>query len=139
MDDLKQGGLDDDRRRPYLHFLTLTLGIVVALVVVGLLPTRHVAGEGAWVAMLAGCGISMLGALVGTVPVMLARGLAAAETVPAVMLSIGLRLAVVILLAFAAVRSGWFEPAPLLVWLVLSHAFLQVADIRLAKQVLYSK
>lgn len=135
MDDLKATALG----APYLRFLALTLGTVAVLMVVGLVPTRHLAGESGALAMVAGCAIAIVGALVGTVPVVLARERAAAETVPAVLLSIVLRLGVVVLLAFAAMRSGWFEPAPLLLWLVLSHAFLQVADLRFVKQVLYSK
>ena len=123
--------------KPYSSFLVLTAGIVVALVVVGLFPTRQLAGDGAVAAMVAGCGISFVAALFGTVPVMLARGQAAPATVPAVMLSIAMRLGAVILLGLAAMWSGWFQNGPLLIWLVFSHALLQVADIRLTQQVLY--
>lgn len=137
MRDLKSTEIGSSR--PYLGFLGLSLGIVAALVVVGLLPTQKLAGEEGWMAMLAGCAIGVIGAVVGTGPVLLAQGRAATRVVPAVMMSIGLRLGVVLLLAFAALQSGWFEPAPLLLWLVLSHGFLQVADIRFVKQVLYSR
>lgn len=133
-DSTRHGG---SASRPYLSFLALTAGILVTLMAVGQLPTRHWAGEGAVLAMIAGCAISFVAALVGTVPVVLARGQEAPATVPAVMLSITLRLGVVIALGLAAVWSGLFEVAPLLVWMVLSHAVLQVADVRLAQQVLY--
>ncbi len=128
---------DGSAGRPYLSFLALTVGIVVALLAVGQFPTRRWAGDAAVLAMVAGCSISFIAALLGTVPVILARGQAAPNTVPAVMLSIAMRLGVVILLAITAMWSGWFENGPLLVWLVLSHAVLQVADIRLTQQVLY--
>ncbi len=128
---------DGSVSKPYLSFLALTAGIVVALVAVGQFPTRQLAGDGAVLAMVVGCSISFVAALLGTVPVVLARGLAAPSTVPAVMLSIAMRLGVVILLAISAMWSGWFENGPLLVWLVVSHALLQVADIRLTQQILY--
>lgn len=123
--------------RPYLSFLSLTAGIVVALLAIGLIPTRRLAGDEAVTAMLAGCAISFAAALLGTVPVILARGQAAPATVPAVMASIAVRLGAVIVLGVAAAWSGWFETVPLLIWLVLSHAALQVADIRFTRQVLY--
>jgi hypothetical protein len=122
----------------FLGFLALTGGIVVGLMAVGLIPTRRLAGDGALGAMAAGCLISFAAALVGTVPVMLARGQAAPDTVPSVMASMALRLGAVILLGVAAVWSGWFENGPLLIWLLLSHTALLVADVRLTKRVLYS-
>ena len=122
----------------YLGFLALTSAIVVGLMAVGQFPTRQLAGDGALAAMVAGCLISFVAALVGTVPVMLARGQAAPDTVPPVMLSMALRLGTVILLGVAAMWSGWFESAPLVIWLLLSHAALLVADIRLTKRILYS-
>ncbi len=136
---------DDLRKRepetgkaPYWRFLVLAVGIVAALIALGHVPTQRLAGEDGLAAMVAGCGISVLAALFGTVPVMLARGLAASQTVPAIMLSIVFRLVAVLILGVAAAVSGWFEPTPLFIWLILSHAFLQIAEIRLAKQVLYT-
>ncbi len=124
--------------KPYLSFLTLAAAILTVLVVLGILPTRRLAGEEAIVSMVAGCSFGFLAALLGTLPVLLARGQVASGTVPAVMMSILVRTSAVIILGFAAAQSGWFETKPLLIWLVLSHASLQVADIRFTKQVLYT-
>jgi len=136
-DDLKKRELDTGKTA-YWSFLLLAVGIVAALIVLGHIPTQRLAGEEGLAAMVAGCGISVLAALFGTVPVMLARGMAASQTVPAVMLSIVLRLVAVLTLGVAAAVSGWFEPAPFFIWLILSHSFLLIAEIRLAKQVLYT-
>ncbi len=122
----------------YLSFLALTTGIVVGLMALGQFPTRQLAGDGALTAMVAGCLIGFVSALVGTVPVMLARGQAGPDTVPPVMMSMAMRLGAVILLGIAAVWSGWFENGPLVIWLLISHTALLVADIRLTKQILYS-
>ncbi|MEM7582383.1 MAG: hypothetical protein AAF560_03305 [Acidobacteriota bacterium] len=124
--------------QPYLSFLTLAATILAVLIALGIIPTRRLAGENAQAALIAGCAISFIAALVGTLPIVLARGKTASNTVPAVMGSIALRTTVVLLLGFAAVQSGWFEPKPLLIWIVLSHASLQLADIRFTKQVLYT-
>lgn len=137
MDDLHDNG-PHATLGPCKSFLALSLGTIAALGAVGLAPTRWLGGDGSLAAMAAGCTISLVAALLGTIPVFLARGKDPAGTVPAVMSAIALRLGVVILLGFVAIRSGWFEPAPLLIWLVLSHAFLQVAEIRLTRQVLYT-
>ncbi len=122
----------------YSGFLALAAGIVVCLMAVGVVPTRWLAGDGALAAMAAGCLISFAAALVGTVPVLLARGQAAADTVPSVLAAMALRLGAVILLGVAAAWSGWFDLGPLLVWLLLSHTALLVADIRWTRQTLYS-
>lgn len=122
----------------FLGFLALTTGIVVGLMALGLFPTRQFAGDGALASMVAGCLISLAAALVGTVPLMLARGQAASDTVPSVMMSMAMRLGAVILLGIAATWSGLFETAPLVIWLMISHTVLLVADIRLTQRVLYS-
>ncbi len=136
-DDLTRG---EHRPSPgaYLSFLGLTAGIVVGLMALGTFPTRQLAGDGALPAMAAGCLVSLVAALIGTVPVMLARGQAATNTVPSVLMSMVMRLGAVILLGVAAAWSGRFEIAPLLIWLMISHTALLVADIRLTRQVLYS-
>ncbi len=136
-DDLKKRAREG-RNTPYWSFLALAAGTVATLIALGHGPTRRLAGDEGLAAMVAGCGISVLAALFGTVPVMLARGLAASQTVSAVMMSIILRLVAVLVLGVAAAMSGWFEAAPLFIWLVVSHAFLQIAEIRLTKQVLYA-
>lgn len=119
-------------------FLALTAAIVAGLMALGFLPTRQLAGDGALAAMVAGCLISLVGAVAGTLPVTLARGRAAADTVSSVMLSMAMRLGVVVVLGVAAAWSGWFEVGPLVVWLLLSHTALLVADVRFTKQTLYS-
>ncbi len=128
----------DNALAPYLSFLALAVAILAVLITLGIIPTRRLAGDDAVAAMIAGCLISVFAALLGTIPVMLARGRGASSTIPAVLMSILLRTSAVIVLGFLAFRSGWFEAKPLLIWMVLSHASLQVADIRFTKQVLYT-
>lgn len=124
--------------RHYQSFLALAGAILVGLMLVGYLPTRSLTEGEPAPAMIAGCVISLVAALVGTLPVMLAQGRAAAETVPAVLQSILIRLLAVVMLGVAVSFSGWFDVTTLLVWLVIGHAALMVADIRFTKQVLYT-
>lgn len=134
-DDLESGRAG---ARALYGFLALTAAIVAGLMALGFLPTRQLAGDGALAAMVAGCLISLVAAVAGTLPVILARGRPAADTVPSVMLSMAMRLGVVIVLGVAAAWSGWFEIGPLVVWLLVSHTALLVADVRFTKQILYS-
>lgn len=123
--------------RHYLHFLALAVLILILLVALGTVPTRRWGGDPALLAMATGLGIALVAALAGTLPICLARGRKPHETVPMVMMSVGVRLMVALLLAFAAVTLGGLVVKSLVVWLVVGHAALMVADLRFTKSMLY--
>ena len=124
--------------RGYLSFFGLAVGVTVALVLIGALPTKHYAGADALLSMLAGCGISLLASLVGAVPIMRTRGKPTREAAVAVMAAMGLRFVLVLILGLATALSGCFMVAPLLVWLALSYVVLLVVDTCFAASVLKS-
>ena len=118
--------------RGYLGFSGWACGTTVLLVLLGWLPTKRYAGSDALLSMFAGCGISLFASLAGAVPILRARGKPAREAIVAVMAAMGLRVCLVVILGLAAVLSGWFQVAPLLIWLALSYVVLLVVDTRLA-------
>ncbi len=126
-------------RARYLGFLKLALAIFAVFLAVGYLPTERLAGESGLTAMVAGCGVSLVGSVAGTLPFLLSGSRTQTETLPAVMGSIALRLAVVIALATGVAWSGAFAVKPLLVWVAISHAGLLVADTRYARAEVMSR
>ena len=121
------------KRAAFARFLALALGMLALLLVLGYWPTRRF-GEPAVLAMLAGSAVSLVASLVGAVPVVLTHGVPLPQSMPAVMGSIALRLAVVLALGLAVALSGWLPKAPFLIWLAISHAGLLVADTTFARQ-----
>jgi hypothetical protein len=106
--------------------------MVIALCLVGWLPTRRLAGAEGPGAMAAGCAVSLLSAaLAGWLLIAVA-----AETPEARMqrsfLAMTVRLAVVVVLGAAAVLSGEFARAPLLFWIGAAYVALLPLEVRLA-------
>ncbi|MFQ5351194.1 MAG: hypothetical protein ACE5EG_12195 [Thermoanaerobaculia bacterium] len=121
-------------RRRYLLFLVALVGPTGALLAVGYLPTRSLAGEAALPAMLLACAVSFVGSAVGGLPIATAResGLEGLKRFTASMV---LRLLVVAVLAGAVI---WFldpERRPFLLWLAISYLVLLVADTGFAQAV----
>jgi hypothetical protein len=90
------------RGRRYLRFLGLAVLVVVALLGIGFLPTRRLAGDEALPAMLVGCLIGLTSA-----------GVAA-------------------WLRVAAALGGTLARMPLLFWLATSYVALLPLEVRLA-------
>ncbi len=117
----------------YLRFLAWVVAVTAALALVGWVPTRRLGGEEAIPAMLAGCAVGILASALGGVPIALVRGGQTART-QALLLSMAIRLGAVVILAVAAVLSGWFLRAPLLLWVAISYVVQLVVDTRYALQ-----
>jgi hypothetical protein len=116
----------------YARFLGLAVAVVLALCVVGWLPTTRLAGAAAVPAMLAGCAIGLVSAA-------LAGGLlivVSAETPEGRMqrgfLAMVVRLAVVVVLGAAAALSGELARQPLLFWIGTAYVALLPLEVRLA-------
>ena len=120
----------------YLRFLAWAVAVAAVLVVLGWVPTRRLGGESAVPAMFAGCVVVILASALGAVPIALAGGArgGSAQRTQAVLLSMAVRLGAVVLLAVAAVLSGWFPRKPLLLWVAISYVAMLVVDTRYALQ-----
>ncbi len=121
---------------PYLRFLAWALGILALLILAGYGPTLRLGGDKALPSMLVACGITLIGSLAGTVPVFLARRQTLPEAMPAVMGSIALRLVLVLAGGLAVALADVVARVPFLVWLVISHTGLLVADTVFTRSVL---
>ncbi len=112
----------------YRRYALQSSGLLLALWVVGFLPTRHLAPEEGLQGMFIGGCLAWLASWVGTVPIHRSRHKSHLDSMSAVMGSIALRLVVAMVLALAAALSGFLDPAPLLLWVAIAHAGLLVAD-----------
>jgi hypothetical protein len=111
-----------------LWLLALAMIVAVMTAAIGYYPTTRIGGRGAVVGMLAGCAISLIGSFVGSIPIVLALHGPARRMPQAVLTSTALRFLVVLLLALSAALSGWFDRAPLLVWVAISYVLLLAVD-----------
>ncbi len=94
----------------------------VALVgAVGYFPTVRLAGELAWHGLLAGCAVGMAANWIGLASMFWVRFDDPKHRATATLTAMGVRFAAVLMLGLASALSGWFELAPLLIWVVISH------------------
>ena len=115
----------------YRRFLAWTVGVGVALVLLGYAPTRRLSGEEALPAMFAGCLIGVLASAAGAAPVALSRRSGSqAAPLQAMLVSMSLRLATAVVLGLAVGLAGWFETRPLLLWIGLAYVAELAVDVR---------
>ena len=106
--------------------------MAVALCVIGVVPTRRLAGDEAVLAMVIGCAVSLISAaLAGLLLVMGTADMPEAKMQRS-FLAMVTRLAVVIALGAAAVLSGKFATQPLLFWIATAYVALLPLEVRLA-------
>lgn len=116
----------------YLRFLVWAVAIGVAAALLGYVPTRHLGGEGAIPALIAGCAIGVIASAVGALPILLARRSGAAPSPVQGLLSMAIRLAVLVVLGVSVALSGAFPARPLIVWIGLGYAAQLALDVRYA-------
>lgn len=114
----------------------LAVGVTALLLAVGYLPTRHAGGPAAVAAMVAGCGIGLVATLLGAVPIALARGAPAMTRASWALGAMLVRLLGALLLGGLASLGGWFERAPLLIWLAISYLALLAVETMFAVKLL---
>jgi hypothetical protein len=118
--------------RRYARFVGLAVAIVFGLCAVGWVPTRRLAGPEAAGAMVAGSAISLLSAALAGWLLIAAAADSPAARMQRSFLAMVVRLTVVVALGAAAVFSGEFARAPLLLWIALAYVALLPLEVRLA-------
>ena len=103
-----------------------------ALCVIGWVPTRRVAGEEAIPAMIAGCAVGLLSAVIAGTLIVAVNADTPEARMRRAMLAMFARLGVVILLGVAAALSGEFARSPLLFWMATSYVALLPLEVKLA-------
>lgn len=111
-----------------MKFLAISFAVTLVTAGLGYLPTLRIAGENAIIAMIAGCCISFIASGIGVVPVLLAQREPTSNITQAILISTGLRFVVVLMLTLSIALSGWFETAPLLIWVAISYMALLTID-----------
>jgi len=113
----------------YLRFLAWATVVAALAALLGWVPTRRLAGEGALPSMLAGCALALLASAAGGIPVARSRRSATpAAKLQAMLASMGLRFAVLLALGALAGSSGWFDGSPLLIWIAIGYLALLAVD-----------
>lgn len=116
----------------YARFMAVAIAIVVALLAVGFLPTRRLAGDEGIPAMAAGCLVGLAGAaLAGWLLVAVPAATATAQMQRA-LLAMFVRLAIAVVVGLAAALSGAFARMPLLFWLATTYVVLLPLEVKLA-------
>jgi len=120
--------------RRFRSFLLLSVGTGLALVLVGFLPTRRLAGEAGLAAMGVGCGVSLLASWLGALPIVMASRGDAKALGSAVIGAMAIRFFVVLLGTLVLVLGTELARAPFLLWVGISYVVLLVVDTLFAVQ-----
>ena len=114
--------------RRYAKFVGVSVAVAAVLFGVGFLPTRKLAGaDGLW-ALLAACGVSLLGSWCGAVPMALVAVGDKAAVATAALGAMSVRFMVVVMGALAVSLGTDMERAPFLIWVGISYLVLLVVD-----------
>lgn len=101
---------------------------MVALAVLGFLPTRNLAGDPGLVAMAAALLAGLAASIAGTLPIWWSRHQHPSRSIPNQLGAMALRLLVVVLLGIAFALSGLVHVPTFLIWLAIGHSGLLIAD-----------
>jgi hypothetical protein len=110
--------------------LALTsLAVAAALALIGYWPTSSTAGSAGVTAMLVGIGVSLVGAWIGTAPVLAYLRKPPREHANGILLGLGTRFAATLGLALAACFVGDISRTPLLLWVAISQFVILMIDV----------
>jgi hypothetical protein len=118
--------------RRYVRFVGFETIIVVAAIAVGYVPTRRLAGETGPAAMIAGCAVGLLSAVLAGGLLVSVPGETPNARMQRALLAMFVRLGVVVALGAAAVFSGLFARMPLLFWIAATYVALLPLEVKLA-------
>jgi hypothetical protein len=116
----------------YARFLGMAAAVIVVLCVVGIVPTRRLAGDAGVPGMLVGCGIGFLSAAFAGFLIVMVPGDSPEAKMKRSFMAMVARLAAVVVLGSAAVLSGMFPLSPLLLWIAIVYMALLPLEVRLA-------
>ena len=116
----------------YLRFLGMAVAVIAALCVVGVVPTRRLAGDGGVPGMLAGCAIGLISAAFAGLLIVTVSGDSPEAKLKRSFMAMVARLAAVVVFGAAAVLSGMFAISPLLLWIAIAYMALLPLEVRLA-------
>jgi Ca2+/H+ antiporter len=110
----------------------MAFAVTAALCVLGFLPTRRFAGDAGVPGMLVGCAIGFLSAAFAGFLIVSVPGDSPEAKMKRSFMAMAARLAAVIVLGAAAVLSGMFPTAPVLLWMAIAYMALLPLEVKLA-------
>jgi hypothetical protein len=116
----------------YPRFLGMAVVVIAALGVVGIVPTRRLAGDEGVPGMLVGCAIGLISAAFAGLLIVTVPGDTPEAKMKRSFLAMMARLAAVVVLGAAAVLSGMFAISPLMLWMAIAYMALLPLEVRLA-------
>ena len=116
----------------YLRFLGMAVAVIAALCVVGIVPTRRLAGDEGVPGMFAGCAIGLISAAFSGLLLVTVAGDSPEAKLKRSFMALVARFAVVVLLGAAAVLSGVFAISPLLLWIAITYVALLPLEVKIA-------
>jgi hypothetical protein len=111
----------------------MAVAVTAALGVLGIVPTRRLAGDEGVPGMLAGCAIGLISAAFAGLLLVTVAGDSPEAKLQRSFLARMARLAAVVVLGAAAVLSGMFAISPLLLWIAIAYMALLPLEVRLAR------
>ena len=116
----------------YPRFLGMAVAVIVALFLVGIVPTRRLAGDEGLTGMFAGCAIGFISAAFAGLLLVTVPGDSPEAKLKRSFMAMVARFAAVAVLGAAAVLSGMFAISPLLLWMAITYMALLPLEVRLA-------
>ncbi len=113
-------------------FAGLSVALTLLVGAIGWVPTRRLAGEEGPAAMMTGCAIGLVSAMLAGALLVAVDARTPEARMRRAMFAMFARLGVVILLGAAAALSGEFARTPLLFWMAVSYMALLPLEVRLA-------
>ena len=125
---------------PGIRFVVHTLGLSCTTLLLGVLPTKRLGGDGATGSMAAGVAVSLIGSWIGALPIAARRAQASPQSMgSAISASALLRLGSSLALGLSVALSGLVVRSVFLLWMAVSYMILLVADTYFAVTVVSAK
>lgn len=115
-----------------MKFIAASLGVVLACIALGYLPTIKLGGKNAVTPMLVGCGISLAASWIGAIPIVMTNRRKGKCSPSTIMAGTVLRFFLVLAAALSVALGGQLERTPLLLWVAISYVVLLIPDTFLA-------
>jgi hypothetical protein len=110
----------------------MAVAVIAALCVVGIVPTRRLAGDEGLTGMFAGCAIGFISAAFAGLLLVTVPGDSPEAKLKRSFMAMVARFVAVVVLGVGAVLSGMFATSPLLLWIAITYVALLPLEVKLA-------
>ncbi len=118
----------DSRYRSYVSLLLVLFGLALILLIPGYAVSRNLGGTEAVVGMIWACGLCLVAAALGGLPLLVANR-SPRETGTLALGSLAIRMGITLFGALAITLGTTVPRTPFLLWLVVFYAVFLIADV----------